>query len=115
MQSTTETRCSHCCVDVVDGERSQFADRCGVQQREQSDERFVWVAVAAGPAAHESRLVGPGERFAAETARGSVCETGGRVRETDPLLAGEVEEVTQRREPESAVTAGREERFDVRA
>jgi hypothetical protein len=86
-----------------------------VQQREQSDKRLVRVAVSAGPAAQQPGLVAAGQSLAAEPAGGSVREAGCRIGEADPLLAGEAEEVTQRREPEPTVAARGEERLDVRA
>ena len=55
------------------------------------------------------------EGAAAEAAGGPVREAGGRVGEADPLLAGEAEEVAQRRQPEAAIAAGGEERLDVGA
>ncbi len=86
-----------------------------MQQREQADERFVRVAVTGRPAVQQPGLVGSGEGAAAEAAGRAVGETGGRVGETDPLLVGEAEEVAQRRQPEPAITAGREELLDVGA
>jgi len=106
---------SRCGVDVVDGEGSQLADRRAVQQREQPDERLVRVTVSACPAAQQPGLVGCGQGAAAKAASGPVRETGGRVGEADPLLAGEVEEVAQRCEPEPVIASGGEERLDVGA
>ena len=113
--STTECHCSGCGVDVVDREGSQLADRRAVQQREQPDERLVRVTVSARPAAQQPRLVGSGKGAAAEAAGRSVGETCARVGETDPLVAGEAKEVAQRREPEPAITIGRQETLEMSA
>jgi hypothetical protein len=115
VRPATEPRRSRCGVDVGDGERAQLADRCAVQQREQSDKRLVRVAVPAGPAAQQLCLVAPGEGTAAEPAGGAVSETCCWIGEADPLLAGEAEEVTERREPEPPVAARGKERLDVGA
>ncbi len=86
-----------------------------MQQREQPDERLVRVTVSARPAAQQPCLLAPGKGAAAEAAGGSVGETGARVGETDPLVAGEAKEVAQRREPEPAITTGRQETLDMSA
>jgi hypothetical protein len=44
-----------------------------------------------------------------------VREASGRVGEAYPLLAGEAEEVTQRRQPKAVITTRGEERLDVTA
>ena len=77
-----------------------------MQQREEPDERLVRVTVTGCPASEQPGLVCCGESAAAETAGGSVRETGGRVGEADPFLAGEVEEVAQRCEPEPMIASG---------
>ena len=115
VRPATEHDRSRCGVDVVDGEWPQFAGRRGVQQREQPDERLVWVTVTGRPATQQPGLVSPAEGAAAEPAGWPVRETGGWVGEADPLLAREVEEVAQRSEPEPAVTASSEERLDMQA
>lgn len=86
VRSVPEPHLPRCGVDVGDGERSQLADRRTVQQREQSDERLVRVAVSAGPAAQQLCLVAAGEGLAAVPAGGLVREACGRVGEADPLL-----------------------------
>lgn len=92
-----------------DGEWAQLADGGAVQQREQPDERLVGVTVASGPAAQQACLLAPAQRAATEAARGTVCESDGRVGEADPLLAGELEEVAERRQPETAIASGQED------
>lgn len=52
------------------------------------------MAVSARPAAHQAGLVGCCEGVATEAAGRSMREAGGRVRQADPMLAGEAEEVT---------------------
>ena len=115
VRAVTEHDCSRGGVHGVGGEWPQFADRRGVQQREQSDERLVRVTVSRRPAAQEPGLVSPAEGSAAEPAGGPVRETRGWVCEQDPLLAREVKEVAQRSEPEPAVMASGEERVDIGA
>ncbi len=73
------------------------------------------MAVTGRPASEQPGLVGSGESATAEAAGGSVREASGRVGEADPLLAGEVKEVAERRQPKAAITAGGEERFEVSA
>ena len=113
VRSAPEPHLPRCGVDVVDGERSQLADRRGVQQREEPDERLVRVAVTGRPASEEPGLVSSGESAAAEPAGGSVRETRGRVGEADPFFAGEAEEVAQRRQSEAAIATRGEELLDV--
>ena len=60
-------------------------------------------------------MVSSGQSAAAEPAGGSVRETRGRVREADPFLAGEAEEVAQRRQSEAAIATRGEELLDVTA
>ena len=88
--------------------RSSLTDAACSSARSPTSASCGWQSTGR-PASEQPGLVCSGESAAAEPAGGSVRETRGRVGEADPLLAGEAEEVAQRRQPEAAIATRGEE------